>query len=313
MKLIDEMAEAILPTHDGDLVSVIITTYSRSNTLQRAIASVVKQTYSNLEIIVVDDNDDEQIRRDVKNVVSLFNDSRISLIQNIANIGGAASRNVGIAAATAEYIAFLDDDDEYLPKKIELQHRRLLRSNQNVALVYCHCQMIDSNGSPVRTYSYRFRGNCLFEGMCDCIAATSQWMCRKSALEQVGGFSIVPCKQDSYLIVKLLAAGFEVDYVPEVLSLYHRDAGFGISTSGHEKRVSGEEALRSLCRANYALLKPEEIREVEYHFSSRLFEHYWAIGDRRKAKLACAEMLKHPFRRDTLAALKHVVFAKRAR
>lgn len=297
----------------SELISTVITTYARPFTLRRAIDSIISQNYKNLEIIIVDDNKDMQVREEVKEIVSSYSDPRLILICNNKNLGGALSRNVGIKASNGDYIAFLDDDDEYYPDKITKQYELMKNSdNPKLALVYCYCEMINASGNVERVYRYQFEGNCVYEGMYDCIAATSQWLCSKSALVDVGCFSDVPCKQDSNLIVKLLVKGYEVDYVSEVLSKYYRDAGEGISTSGHEKRISGEEALRELCRSHYSLLNESQRKEIEYSFSCRLIGHYYATNMKCKFYECLKSILfGHPFSRKSLSAYKNIITDKR--
>ena len=103
------------------LVSVVIPTFNRSELVARAIRSVREQTYSNLEIIVVDDAS----RDDTQKVVTGMSDARIRYIRHETNRGGSGTRNTGIRAATGEYIAFLDDDDEWEPSKTEEQLKML--------------------------------------------------------------------------------------------------------------------------------------------------------------------------------------------
>lgn len=99
------------------LVSVIIPTHNRSVLLERAVKSVRQQTYTRLEIIVVDDASTD----DTAEVVKLISDSRIRYIRHVSNRGGSAARNTGIEIAQGKYIAFLDDDDEWVSEKIEIQ------------------------------------------------------------------------------------------------------------------------------------------------------------------------------------------------
>lgn len=99
------------------VVSVIIPTHNRAQLLVRAIRSVLAQTYRRLEIVVVDDASDDE----TSDVIRRFGDGRIRYIRHDSPKGGAAARNSGIEAATGEYIAFLDDDDEWEPSKTESQ------------------------------------------------------------------------------------------------------------------------------------------------------------------------------------------------
>jgi len=291
------------------LISVVIPTYGRTDVALRAVRSVIAQTHKNLEILVVDDNAKKpEIRKRIEEMISEIADPRVRLIQNEKNLGGAVTRNVGIKASSSDYIAFLDDDDEYLPERIEKQYRRFLESDQeNLALVYCHTVMMKDPTEAIEEYRYTYRGRCVFEGMRDCIAATSQWMCKKDALLKVGCFSDVPCKQDSTVIVKLLVAGFTVDYVPEILSLYYRDAGDGISLQGHKKHIDGEEALLRLCREHYDLITPAQQKEVEYAFACRLVRRYRALGMTEKYHEALKRILAHPFRRQSLGTFRRIL------
>lgn len=104
-----------------DLVSVIITTYKGSTQLARAIDSCRNQTYGNVEIIVIDDNPPDTKDRKLTEIVmeKYAHVQNITYIKNPRNLNGAAARNIGLRAAKGKYIGFLDDDDFYLPARIE--------------------------------------------------------------------------------------------------------------------------------------------------------------------------------------------------
>ena len=122
----------------NSLVSVIIPTFKRSNFILRAIESVLNQTYENIEIIIVDDNEgDNEFSKLTKKILKRFIDNgEIVYVKHRTNKGISAARNTGIKKAKGDYIAFLDDDDEFLPKKIELQLDIFNKSKNNVGLVY---------------------------------------------------------------------------------------------------------------------------------------------------------------------------------
>ncbi len=103
------------------MVSVIITTYGGSLKLKRAINSILCQTYTNIEIIVVDDNNPETEARSIteKIMSSFSNSEKVIYVQHERNKNGAVARNTGISLARGKYIAFLDDDDFYLSTRIE--------------------------------------------------------------------------------------------------------------------------------------------------------------------------------------------------
>lgn len=107
---------------DNPLISIIIPTYKRATMLRRAISSALEQTYSNIEILVVSDNEpDDQFTAQARDTVDSFNDPRVRLLTQQKHINGAVARNVGIKVSKGEYISFLDDDDFYEKDKIEKQ------------------------------------------------------------------------------------------------------------------------------------------------------------------------------------------------
>jgi len=95
-------------------VSVIIPTYNRAHLLDRAIRSVLDQTYQDFELIVVDDGSSDPTAE----VIATFADPRIYYLRHEKNRGAAAARNTGIEASQGDYVAFLDSDCEWLPKKL---------------------------------------------------------------------------------------------------------------------------------------------------------------------------------------------------
>src|SRR5690554_2355488 len=116
-----------------DLVSVIIPTYNRGGTIIRAIQSVISQTYSNLEIIVVDDCSSDN----TEELVSSIDDARLVYLKLNENVGGSSARNEGLQICRGEFITFLDSDDEFLPTKVEEQYKALKSSEENVGMVVC--------------------------------------------------------------------------------------------------------------------------------------------------------------------------------
>jgi len=113
-------------------VSVIIPTYNRSDTLKRAIETCISQTYKDIEIIIVDDTKKSQ-----QEMIDSYHDDRIVYVHNANPQGSPIARNIGIRQSKGEYIAFLDDDDEWYPTKIEKQ-MQLMMSHPNIGLVICY-------------------------------------------------------------------------------------------------------------------------------------------------------------------------------
>ncbi len=103
----------------SSLVSIVIPCYRDSKTLSSAIQSLYHQTYSNIEIIVINDASPETA--EIEEIINKY--PKIIYIKNDDNVGLAATRNIGIKNSKGEYLAFLDADDEWHPRKLELQMR----------------------------------------------------------------------------------------------------------------------------------------------------------------------------------------------
>ena len=115
------------------LVSVVIPTYKRSDTLERAINSVRNQTYRDIEIVVVDDNVPGDVySQSVKQLIDRLAYDNLTLVTQPKHINGAAARNAGIRKSNGEYISFLDDDDLIFPDKIEKQVAALKEMDETV-------------------------------------------------------------------------------------------------------------------------------------------------------------------------------------
>ncbi|WP_422123842.1 glycosyltransferase family 2 protein [Planococcus sp. X10-3] len=119
-------------------VSVIIPTYKGAGNLPRAIDSIIDQTYNNVEVIVVDDNDpDTNGRRQTEAAMQSYRQyGNVKYIKHSMNKNGAAARNTGLAASSGEFICFLDDDDFYLQDRIE-KCLNLLLASPRYEGIYC--------------------------------------------------------------------------------------------------------------------------------------------------------------------------------
>lgn len=123
------------------LVSVVIPTYNRAHLVNRAIATVLAQSYQDFEVVVVDDGSKDNTR----DVVSQIEDKRIRLITHEINQGASAARNTGIMAAKGRYVAFHDSDDEWLANKLETQMRLFETLPPEVGVVYSDMCRISAN------------------------------------------------------------------------------------------------------------------------------------------------------------------------
>jgi len=129
---------------ENPTVSVIIPAYNQANFIGKAIESVLRQTYQDFEIIVIDDGSTDN----TEEITRGFKDKRVKYIKKYKkNRGISVARNIGIKTARGKYIALLDSDDEWLPEKLDKQINILQSESPEVGVVYSNLCYIDENGN----------------------------------------------------------------------------------------------------------------------------------------------------------------------
>ncbi len=124
-------------------VSVIIPTFNRAHYLKSAIESVLGQTFKDLELIVVDDGSTDETQREVRSYCE--KDKRVYYISQ-SNTGVSVARNSGLSRATGKYVAFLDDDDKWLPRKLQIQVN-FMETHPEVGLCYTRLRIVYGTNS----------------------------------------------------------------------------------------------------------------------------------------------------------------------
>lgn len=190
-------------------VSVIIPTYNRAQVLGRAIQSVLDQTLPAQEIIVVDDGSSDNTAR-----LMLESFPQCIYLQQ-PNRGVSAARNTGIAAASGEWLAFLDSDDEWLPGKLAAQ-RDLLAQQPDIKL--CHTEEIwIRNGQRVNQMNKHAKsgGHIFQKCLALCVISPSSVIMQRSLLDEVGNFDEqLPACEDYDLWLRICAS-HPVAFVPQ--------------------------------------------------------------------------------------------------
>jgi glycosyltransferase involved in cell wall biosynthesis len=130
------------------MVSVVIPTYNRSEHIQCAIQSVLKQTYSDLEVIVVDDRSNDNTVQIVKEYAR--KDTRIRLLVHSERKGAQAARNTGIRAARGEWVGFLDSDDQWFPDSLDVRLR--LARELGTKVVHSDCHVLNPTSLKVQSF-----------------------------------------------------------------------------------------------------------------------------------------------------------------
>ena len=199
-------------------VSVVIPTYNREAMLPRAVRSVLSQTFEDLELIVVDDHSDDR----TPDVLAGFVDKRIRSLRHPRNMGQSKALNTGINAARGEYVAFLDDDDVWLPKKLALQVDALDDAPPEVGLVYGWRHIMDDEtNSLLQTVQQTLRGD-IFEQMLalETPVPPSSWLMRTTVVRALEGFDgRLHRDKDVEFACRFSERGWHVDYVPRVVLL----------------------------------------------------------------------------------------------
>lgn len=216
----------------GPRVSVILPTYNRAGVLSRAAQSVLCQSFRDLELIVVDDGSTD----DTEQLVKAFSDRRIRYIKNKVNGGGAEARNIGIAEARGELIAFQDSDDEWLPGKLE-RCVRVLQSRPGVEGVFSAFWQINNKRvryMPLRTPPINpdYMANVLLWGN---FIGTPTVVVHKKTLESSGGFDAdMPRYQDWELFLRV-ARDARLYFIEEPLILsYVTDGSISMNQAANE-------------------------------------------------------------------------------
>ncbi len=245
---------------DLPLISVIIPAYNCQGTIVETLGSVFQQTYSNMEVIVVNDGSTDGTLEILKN----FQDSRLQIVTQ-PNAGVSVSRNRGINLAKGDFIAFLDADDLWLSNKL-IEQIMALQTAPHAAVAYSWTDYIDQAGNFLRNgYYCNFQGNVHRRLLLGCfLESGSNPLIRRSLLKTVGGFdeSLITC-EDWDLWIRL-ALKYEFIVVPQVHVQYrvvtnsksflldkHEAGGLTVINKAFLQASDSVEPMRSKALSNF--------------------------------------------------------------
>lgn len=240
----------------GPTVSVIVPTHERASLLPRALRSAQTQTHRNLDIIVVDDASRDETPRVCADIAA--GDPRVRCVRSEENIRGAKARNLGLSLARGEYVAFLDDDDEWAPDKVALQ-LPLADAHSVVGCLLARERLPArrSAGTP-ETVALKLDDFFFYNPA----FSPTTMLCRTDRARAVGGFDEdLPANQGINFFVKLAAAYGDAAYVGERLAVLYSDLSHGLPrVSTSRKRLEGsliqferDKAFRSPAARRYRL------------------------------------------------------------
>lgn len=215
------------------LVSVIVPTFGRASFISKCIDSVLNQTYQNIELIVVDDNG-EGTPNQLETAKKLAPYSSVRYIIHKNNQNGSAARNTGIRASNGQYLCFLDDDDVFMPTKIEKQLEAISGYG------FCLCSIEKKSEEKAYSVINDIKGNLLKDVLLykyDFCSGSSLMVARNIAVA-VGGFDISLKRFQDYNFLAKISAIIKGISIPEVLvtiRLHTENSDYKITCKQYEK------------------------------------------------------------------------------
>lgn len=245
-------------------VSVIIPTYKRSEDIIRAVDSVLNQTIKSFEVIVIDDNglDTEEGKKTAIAMEKYKNDPKVIYIQHQRNKNGSAARNTGIRVAKGRYISFLDDDDAYMPERLEKMIKKMDSLDESWGACYTGYVKHRQNG--IDQFSAETaEGDLFVQALMRSlyIGTGSNLFFRRETIHEIGYFDeSFKRNQDLEYLVRVLEK-YRIAYVPGILM----EAFFDIRTSNltHQQNIERETIFRKRFTHYLAKLSEKQQREVE--------------------------------------------------
>lgn len=231
------------------LVSVVVATYKREVELKNALESLAKQTYPNMEIVLVDDNGNDEWNRKVSGIVEEFRNRYpeiiLEYIVNNPNQGSAKTRNIGIHSANGYYITFLDDDDIYLPDKIrkQVEFMETIQCDYSITDLLLYNEDDNEIDKRIRSYIKETTVETLrMYHLKYHMTGTDTMMFKKEYLIQIGGFAPIDVGDEFYLMQRAIEGGGKFGYLPgcEIKAYVHTGDG-GVSSG--DGKIKGENSL----------------------------------------------------------------------
>lgn len=273
--------------------SVIVPTHNRAHLLPRAIQSVLNQTFSDFELIVVDDAS----RDSTAEVIKSSQDDRLIYTRRKESGGAAAARNSGIVKARGEYISFLDDDDEYLPEFLEKTFQVFNPASQSVGFTWCGVRKVKDTSS----------GEILIKEICwekESCQQTDRQANQKNYLKTASGYGLTIRKQcfqtvglfdetlrafeDTDFLIRL-GKHFDYAIIPQVLIKLHVHKGSQLTDVTPQKA----EAYERYFNKNIDFIKSDALRWMRAN--RKLAALFYQSGNKSKGRrIMTNALLKHP-------------------
>ncbi len=244
------------------LISVVVRTRDRQSLLREALQSIEAQTHRPLEVVVVNDGGGP-VHQEAEAVAK---DVRVSLVEHSHPRGRAAALNAGVAAATGSWIAFLDDDDLFLPQHLAVLWNTLRAANANVA--YAGCRLVRIDSGEEETFATPFDRDLL--ALANFIPICAVLVARSSLLE-VGGFDESLSFLEDWDMWLRLASSHEFAFCPEITCIYRVRPG----SVGGDMAPERWAAFGAVLAKHWGSIRPNQV-------AARLWQLERAVDEGRR-------------------------------
>jgi glycosyltransferase involved in cell wall biosynthesis len=280
-------------------ISIILPTFGRSAELSRALESITKQTYTNYEVLIVDDNGIDTKKQ--RSNLFLYNEykNRIPELHYIPlarNSGGSVARNMGLSKATGKYVTFLDDDDEFYPNKLERQLRFIQQQFPNDD-GFVNCQMNVYKGDKfVRKIKTRYdKDNLLFSALAEKILGTPSLFIPYSLINKTGGFTDRIKGQEWDLIVRLVSHGAKFAHQPMPLVKVNISANSITTTKNLTVLLEGVLGIFKTQRQYFQKLSHDQVATIKHFHLLKLSDIYFDKNLKKSIRFILIALKYRPF------------------
>lgn len=259
------------------MISIIIPTYNRSKVIQRAINSILAQSYTNWELLIIDDGGVDN----TKSIVEQYKKKHTNIFYHkFPNMGASIARNIGIGLSKGELVGFLDSDDIWTPGRLELIYNEYKRDKNKFYVT--DFKSNEDNSGKFRTKfldSNKFKQILLSHNF---LGGTINLVVPREMLMNIQGFDQKLLSCQDHDIVNRLAENYDIKYLPGEYSIFYRDADNRISAKNKNKLIGHIDYYnkhKSKMGFLSKLLARKKIALIAYYVKSNLFFKYlpaWA-------------------------------------
>ncbi|MBR3039861.1 MAG: glycosyltransferase family 2 protein [Lachnospiraceae bacterium] len=275
------------------LVSVIIPTYKRSDSLKRCIDSVLNQTYRKLELLLVNDNTvGDEYSKQLYRLLEGYSDERLIFVEQEKHFNGAVARNVGIRRAKGEYIAFNDDDDYWELQKLE--HQVKILSGLDESWGAASCLMRIYNGDKLLESMVPYKDGSILLDILDrkTSMGTGALLIRHKALDDVGYFDENLVRHQDLQLFACLTEKYKVKL--EKVYLHNREIHDGQNRPDPVRMMEVKKAFFESIEPIMNRLKKSDRKKVLIMHKFELAYHFYKYGDKKDGIRSALAVLQTP-------------------